>query len=154
MASRLILKQHGPVGAWAKRCYFAGRAAMEAMLRPFDLGTTQWYILHQLVHHGPTAQRDLVQWLQVERSTLTVIVRSLVRKGWAEQSVDKADQRRKLLRITPAGEELWATLPDLPAIINEAAFSGVDEAEMDVAVRVLRLATERLDAFTQKGHRE
>lgn len=151
MASRIFEKHHGAVGAWAKRCYFAGRAAMEAMLRPFDLGSTQWYILHQLVHHGPTMQRDLGKLLQIERSTLTVIVGALVRKGWVEQVADDADQRRKLLRVTTAGTELWAKLPDLSAIINEAAFAGIGEADMEAALRVLRLATERLDAFN-KGH--
>lgn len=152
MASILIEAQHGAVGAWAKRCYFAGRAAMEAMLRPFDLGSTQWYILHQLVHHGPTMQRDLGQLLQIERSTLTIIVGSLVRKGWVEQAADEVDQRRKLLHLTTSGTELWKKLPDLSVIINDAAFAGIEEADMAAAVRVLRLATERLDAFISKGH--
>jgi len=150
MASRIIEHQHGAVGAWAKRCYLAGRAAMEAMLRPFDLGSTQWYILYQLVHHGPTMQRDLGQILQIERSTLTVIGGALVRKGWVEQVADNADQRRKLLRLTPAGSDLWSKLPDLSAIINEAAFAGISEADMEVAVRVLRVATGRLNAFIKK----
>ena len=152
MVSRLVEDRHGAVGAWAKRCYFAGRAAMEAMLRPFDLGSTQWYILHQLVHHGPTMQRDLGQLLQVERSTLTVIVGALVRKGLVEQAADEVDQRRKLLRVTPAGTVLWDDLPDLSAVINDAAFAGIGKADMEAAVRVLRLATERLDAFLAKGH--
>ena len=150
MASSLIQGHHGTVGAWAKRCYLASRAAMEAILRPFDLGSTQWYILYQLAHNGPTIQRDLGQLLQVERSTLTVIVGALVRKGWVEQVTDNADQRRKLLRMTTAGTELWAKLPDLSAIINEATFASISEADMEVAVRVLRLATERLDAFIDK----
>lgn len=150
MASRIIEHQHGAVGAWAKRCYLAGRAAMEAMLRPFDLGSTQWYILYQLVHHGPTMQRDLGQILQIERSTLTVIVGALVRKGWVEQVADNADQRRKLLRLTPVGSDLWSKLPDLSAIINEAAFAGISEADMEAAVRVLRVATGRLNAFIKK----
>jgi len=120
------------------------------MLRPFDLGSTQWYILYQLVHHGPTMQRDLGQILQIERSTLTVIVGALVRKGWVEQVADNADQRRKLLRLTPAGSDLWSKLPDLSAIINEAAFAGISEADMEVAVRVLRVATGRLNAFIKK----
>ena len=122
------------------------------MLRPFDLGSTQWYILHQLVHHGPTMQRDLGQLLQVERSTLTVIVGALVRKGLVEQAADEVDQRRKLLRVTPAGTVLWDDLPDLSAVINDAAFAGIGKADMEAAVRVLRLATERLDAFLAKGH--
>ena len=150
MASRIIEDHHGAVGAWAKRCYFAGRAAMEAMLRPFDLGSTQWYILHHLVHHGPTMQRDLGRLLQIERSTLTVIVRALVRKGWVEQVADEADQRRKLLRMTAAGMELWDRLPELSTVINETAFGGISDADIETAVRVLRLATERLDAFIQR----
>jgi DNA-binding MarR family transcriptional regulator len=153
MASRLVEERHGAVGAWAKRCYFAGRATMEAMLRPFDLGSTQWYILHQLVHQGPAMQRDLGRLLQVERSTLTVIVGALVRKGLVEQVADEADGRRKLLCVTPAGSALWARLPDLSAIINEAAFAGISDADMATAVRVLRLATERLEAFIDKEDR-
>lgn len=149
MASRIIEDHHGAAGAWAKRCYFAGRAAMEALLRPFGLGSTQWYILHHLVHEGPTMQRDLGRLLQVERSTLTVIIGALVRKGWVEQVADKADQRRKVLRTTAAGLELWDKLPELAKVINETAFGGISDADIDTTVRVLRLATERLDAFTR-----
>lgn len=123
---------------------------MEAMLRPFGLGSTQWYILHQLVHHGPTMQRDLGRLLLIERSTLTVIVGALVRKEWVEQVADEADQRRKLLHMTAAGIELWDTLPDLSTVINETAFGGISDADIDTAVRVLRLATERLDAFIKR----
>ncbi len=123
---------------------------MEALLRPFAIGSTQWYILHKLVHHGPTMQRDLGRLLQIERSTLTVIVGSLVRKGWVEQVPDDADQRRKLLRITAAGSELWDKLPELSKVINETAFGGISDADIDTAVRVLRLATERLDAFMKR----
>lgn len=152
MASKLIDGRHGAVGAWAKRCYFAARAAMETMLRPFDLGSTQWYILHQLVEDGPTMQRDLVRLLQIERATLSVIAGALVRKGLIEQVADDADQRRKVLRVTPAGTALWHTLPDLSAVINEAAFAGISDADKDAAVRVLRLATERLTAFNDRGN--
>ena len=49
----------GSVGAWAKGYYFAVRAAMESVLRPYDLGSTQWYVLYQLANVGPTVQRDL-----------------------------------------------------------------------------------------------
>ena len=150
MASRVVEDHHGAVGAWAKRCYFAGRAAMEAVLRPFGLGSSQWYILHELVHNGPMMQRDLGRLLQIERSTLTVIVGSLVRKGWIEESADEKDQRRKLLRMTPSGSELWDQLPELSAVINQTAFDGISDADMAAAVRVLRLATERLDAFIKK----
>ncbi|MFN8662346.1 MAG: MarR family transcriptional regulator [Thermomicrobiales bacterium] len=123
---------------------------MEAALRPYDLGATQWYVLYQLAEDGPTMQRDLLQLLQIERATLSVVVASLVRKGLVEQVADHADQRQKRLRLTDAGLTLWNELPDL-SFIHTAAFEGIDDAELAIAVKVLRTATERLDQLAGKG---
>lgn len=137
------------IGTWAKRCYFAGRAAMEAALRPYGLGASQWYVLHQLASEGPTMQRELLRRLDVERATLSVIVKALVGRGLVEQAADTADLRRKSLRLTSRGAALWETLPDL-TFIHEAAFAGLDRTDVEAAVRVLRLATERLDALLKE----
>lgn len=138
------------VGAWTKRCYFAGRAVMDSVLRPYDLGSVQWYVLHQLVNAGPTMQRDLVRLLDVERATMSGIVATLVRKGLVEQHSDPVDQRQKRLRITAAGAKLWGELPDL-SFIRSAAFDGIDEADIAIVVRVLQTATERLENLLRKG---
>lgn len=149
MANKINDIQHTTVGAWTKRCYLAGRAAMEAMLRPYDLGTTQWYVLYYLVQDGPTMQRDLVKVLQVERATLSSIVGVLVRKGLVEQVPDHVDQRQKLLRLTDAGTRLWNELPNL-AVIHSTAFDGIDQASVATAIRVLQTATERLEKLIER----
>lgn len=148
MANNLHDNRLGSVGHWTKRCYLAGRAAMEAMLRHYDLGATQWYVLYHLAHDGPSMQRDLVRTLQVERATLSGVVAVLVRKELVEQIADSTDQRQKLLRMTPAGAKLWAELPDL-AVINGLAFGGLDEAAIAAAIEVLKTATERLEQMTE-----
>jgi DNA-binding MarR family transcriptional regulator len=138
------------VGAWAKRYYFAVRAMMESVLRPYDLGTTQYYVLYQLANAGPTRQRELVRMLQVERATLSVIVATLVRKGLVDQIPDSGDQRQRVLRITGAGMTLWEELPDPLALIREIAFDGADAAELATARRVLQAATQRLSNHLAK----
>lgn len=150
MANKSPKHQHSSIGAWTKRCYLAGRAAMEALLRPYDLGATQWYVLYQLAHDGPTKQRDLVKALQVERATLSTIIAVLVRKELVEQVPDAVDQRQKLLRMTPAGAKLWKALPDL-ALIHDVAFKGMDAADIAAAVRVLQTATERLEKYLERS---
>lgn len=125
---------------------------MEDALRVHGLGATQWYVLHQLSTVGPTKQRDLVQKLQVERATLSAVVGALVAKDLVEQVQDTVDLRQKVLRLTPAGENLWAELPDL-SFIQEAAFGGVSAADAEVVVRVLRIATERLVQKSEGGMR-
>ncbi len=138
------------LGAWTKRCYFAGRAIMDAALRPYDLGSVQWYVLHQLATGGPTMQRDLVRMLEIERATMTGLIAALVRKGLVEQEADEADQRQKRVRMTAAGSKLWGELPDL-GFIRAAAFEGIDAAEVATAVKVLQNATQRLETLLRKG---
>jgi DNA-binding MarR family transcriptional regulator len=122
---------------------------MEAMLRPYDLGATQWYVLYHLAHDGPIMQRDLVGILQVERATLSAVIGVLVQKGLVKQVPDSVDQRQKLLRMTAAGIKLWDELPDL-AVIHSIAFDGMDDAAIAAAVEVLKTATERLEHLTER----
>ena len=150
MASNSADPRHDSVGAWAKRCYLAGRAVMEAVLRPYDLGVTQWYVLYHLTQDGPTMQRELLRKLQVERATLSVIVGVLVRKGLVDQVPDQVDQRQKLLRLTKAGTRLWGKLPEL-GFIHTTAFRGIATADIAAAVKVLRTATERLERLSRDG---
>jgi DNA-binding MarR family transcriptional regulator len=146
--------KHDSVGSWAKRLYLASRAVMDTVLRPYDLGSTQWYVLYQLANNGPTLQRDLVQMLNVERATLSGIVASLVRKGLIAQRHDSKDQRQRMLRITRAGSTLWKRLPDPTELIIEIAFRDADPAEMEIARRVLQNATKQLNEHNWEGERQ
>lgn len=88
--------------------------------------------------------------LQVERATLSAVVASLVREGLVEQVADRRDQRQKLLRLTTAGSKLWGELPDL-SFIRHVAFQGIDARDIDTTIRVVRVATERLENFLLEG---
>ena len=149
---RTMLKQDS-VGAWAKRLYFASRTMMDSVLRPYDLGSTQWYVLYQLANVGPTMQRDLVRMLQIERATLSGVVTTMVRKGLVDQTPDTEDQRQRMLRITRSGTRLWKELPDPIDLILTVAFDGADPAELAVARRVLQTATQRLNEYILEGNK-
>jgi DNA-binding MarR family transcriptional regulator len=118
---------------------------MDSLLRPYDLGSTQWYVLHRLANIGPTMQRDLGKALQIEKATMSGVIATLVRKGLIEQVPDTDDQRQRLLRLTASGKKLWKELPDPATLILSAAFDGFNKSELDTARRVLRGATDRLN---------
>jgi len=145
--------QHDSVGAWAKRLYFASRAVMDTVLRPYGLGSTQWYVLYQLANEGPTIQREIVRMLNIERATLSGVVTTLMRKGLIAQAPDSKDQRQRMLRITRAGSNLWKALPNPIEQILKVAFDGADPAEMKIARRVLRDATQRLNKHDWGGEK-
>jgi DNA-binding MarR family transcriptional regulator len=138
-------------GSWAKKYFLASRALMESVLRPHDLGTTQWYVLYVLANDGPTNQRDLTRMLEIERATLSAVISALVRKGLIDQLADPDDQRQKVLQITTAGSDLWAMLPDPIRLIATVAFDSVDEADIATTNRVLSEATQRLISYKKEG---
>ena len=138
-------------GAWAKKYFLASRALMESVLRPYDLGNTQWYVLYRLRGRQPVGQQVLTRELEVERATLSAVIAALVRKGLIEQAPDPSDQRQKLLHITPAGMNLWKSLPDPMALIAEIAFGGVDPADIETMNRVLSGATKRLTDYRKEN---
>ena len=131
-------------GSWAKRYFLASRALMESALRPYDLGTTQWYVLYRLSDQASLGQAELTRELDVERATLSAVIAALVRKGLIEQGPDPDDQRQKLLVITSAGTTLWTTLPDPMTLLHSVAFHGIDPADIATMNRVLSVATQRL----------
>ena len=140
-----MTNQHETVGAWAKRYHLANRALIESVLRPYDLGSTQWYVLYQLANEGPTMQRDMGHTLHIERATLSGIVTTLVRKGLIDQIPDPVDQRQRLLRLTTAGTRLWNNLPDPIAIIQTVSLVDLDDTELETTIRVLQAATQRVN---------
>lgn len=142
---------HDTVGACAKRLYFASRSVMDTLLRPYGLGSTQWYVLYQLANVGPTMQRDLVQMLNIERATLSGVVTTLLAKGLIAQVPDTADQRQRILRLTRAGDKLWQALPNPVEAILEVAFKGANPDEMETTRKVLQAATKRLNEHDWEG---
>ena len=138
-------------GSWAKKYFLASRALMESLLRPYDLGNTQWYVLYRLSDQQPVGQRNLTRELGVERATLSAVIAALVRKGLIEQVADPDDQRQKQLLITAAGTTLWKSLPDPMALMTEVAFGGVDPADIATMNRVLSGATNRLTAYKKEA---
>jgi DNA-binding MarR family transcriptional regulator len=140
-------------GGWAKKYFFASRALLESVLRPFDLGNTQFYILSVLATDGPLGQRELTRQLEVERATLSAMISALVRKGLITQTGAPDDQRQKVLDITPAGRRLWAKIPNPLTLIASVAFDGVDPDDLATARRVLVDATARLSNY-KKGMKQ
>lgn len=67
------------------------------------------------------------------------------------QSPDAVDQRRRVLRLTPAGQELWKALPDPIATVGAVAFDGIDPADLERTIRVLKAATRHLNEHPWKG---
>ncbi len=71
-----------------------------------DITSTQFGVLWILSRAGELDQIGIARLLGFDRSTTALVVKLLQRRGLIAQSVDKADRRRYVLRLTKRGKEL------------------------------------------------
>lgn len=123
--------------------------------RDFSLAD-MWLLLH-LSERGPAVMSDLAHWQQVNRSTMTVQVIHLERRGLLVRSPDVRDHRVVLVRLTEAGRTAAHELESSVARAFGLAMDGWTRAEREMLAGLLARLAEGLDAArgqTAPGDRE
>jgi DNA-binding MarR family transcriptional regulator len=68
---------------------------------------SQWSTLRR-IGRSPCTMSELARYKGVGLPTISKSVDMLVRRGWVERWVDKADRRQTLVRLTAAGRRILA----------------------------------------------
>ena len=76
-------------------------------LAPLQLKRAQFTVLAVLVTLGDSPVTKIADGLELDRTTLSRIIRPLLNKGLLQSRPGEADARVKLLSVTPAGRVLF-----------------------------------------------
>lgn len=102
------------------------------------------YALMELARTIELPQNELVERLNLAKSTVSRLVQGLVRRGWVERVPNPADKRSKLLQLTPEGQKVAQTT----AAARQAKFAGVLEhipaEEQEVVIQSLNILVEAI----------
>jgi DNA-binding MarR family transcriptional regulator len=102
---------HRP-GFLIRRVHQRSVAIFTQACRELQLTTRQYGMLYVLVYGGSVDQITLARVLGVDRSTVALVVRLLSERGAIDKTIDVADHRKRLLRITETGTYLFeAAIP-------------------------------------------
>jgi DNA-binding MarR family transcriptional regulator len=80
------------------------------MIADFDISPGQYKVLMTLGETGPLCQQALAALIGVDPRNAVPIVESLAERGLIERGVDRADRRRRVLTLSPAGRRMTAGL--------------------------------------------
>lgn len=105
-----------PPAADAHTVYFhfwalsrAVRASAAEALAGLGISLDDFGLLTIMADSGPLSMTMLSRRAHLGQSTLTMTAQKLMRQGWCEQERSPTDARKKLIRVTPLGEELLRT---------------------------------------------
>ncbi len=91
---------------------------------------------------GGLAQRDLVNRLHLDRSSVSRLVERLVARGWVSRTGDDGDRRTVRLTATPAGQQIAADIAASRAERFAALLNGIPPDRRSEVLDALRLLTE------------
>jgi MarR family transcriptional regulator for hemolysin len=128
-----------------KRLYMLIAQRINDALKPHGLARSQWQVLSRVALAGTLSQKDLQHTMQVESATLTGIVDVLVAKGWVERLESAEDKRCRVLRLTSAGEELMARIPDPYEIVETHMLSEISASDRTRTQKVLEQMIRNLE---------
>jgi DNA-binding MarR family transcriptional regulator len=101
---------------------------------------SQWSTLKR-IGRGPCTMSELARYKGVGLPTISKSVEMLVRRGWAERWVDKADRRQTLVRLTPSGRRLLTTCRRaLEAFLDRrlASLTSAERDAIDASMQLVR----------------
>lgn len=102
-----------------------------------DLSATEVTVLRFIDHHPGTGPSAVAAGTGLQRSNLSRALRDLEGKGLVRRTADPADNRQSLLRSTELAAENLTRIRAIWSAIVDDALDGVDERDIDTAVRLL-----------------
>lgn len=111
----------------------AGESHFEGLIRHLDMTARQFDVLSAIDAGETTSQTDLVGMTNVDRSTLSDIVRRVSKKGWVQRRRDTKDARAYIIKLTPEGKTALTAARVLAKRVDEKA-KGVSRQDLQSAM--------------------
>lgn len=134
------------------------QAQMIALVRAFGLhqgdrtpcgkpvSVAEAHALLELSRHAPLAQRDLANWLRLEKSTVSRLVAQLERQGWIHREQSPDDKRVLLLALTPEGRRIAGELAEARRARFTRLLHAIPEERRAAVTQALATMVEAIDA--------
>lgn len=91
-------------------------------IHPFGVTINQYEVLRQLKQKGTLNPSDIAEMLFCDRSTATVVIRNMEKKGWVVRQIDTEDHRRFQVTLSLTGLEKYQEIPWDKATFRETRF--------------------------------
>jgi len=122
------------------KCYQAFEAYSAADIRAMGLTPPQFDVIATLGNTPGMTATELGEKTLITKGTLTGVVDRLAERGWVERVAHESDRRCQIIRLTKAGEGLFARVFPAHMAHLESAFAHVnasDHARWQAALREL-----------------
>ena len=110
----------------------------------FQLTITEWRILLQLAAKESLTATEIVDFTAMEKSKVSRAVSHLVARGFVARSPSETDQRTKVLRLSPEGQQLYRSIVPRVLAWEQDLLEGLEISEYRDLLYLLNKLQSRL----------
>jgi DNA-binding MarR family transcriptional regulator len=110
------------------------------------LTTSQYATLYALRQCAPLGQNELGRLVALDRSTTSIVVRSLKERGLVAAGADAADRRKSLLELTHEGRTLLVRAERRSSKSSQALLSVFDRRQAATLLELLAMLSSKLES--------
>lgn len=110
-----------------------------------DLSFELIEILGLLSRNDGINQQEIGNKVSKDKSSITYLINSLVKRDLVERTADKNDRRNKQIFLTPKGKQIVETVYPWALNLYKKAVDGIDEAEVSKALLLVKKMTANLE---------
>lgn len=117
----------------------AWRQAVDRRVKDNGLSMSSWMAVATIaIQDTPITQKALAHALGLEDASVVPLIDRLVKQQLVERVQPAEDRRKRLLHVTPLGDELYRDLKSQADALRSELLADIDPAELLVTQRVLQ----------------
>ena len=120
-----------------RRAHQRATMRFQELMGHHGLTPTQLAALATVLRHGEVSQNQLGRMTAMDPSTISIVVRRLLKLGLVVGVASKSDQRLSLIRMTPKGVRTTLPLLEESNEVARRVLSPLSEAEQKVFLALL-----------------
>ncbi|MBU6448235.1 MAG: MarR family transcriptional regulator [Rhodospirillales bacterium] len=105
----------------------------------FEITPAQHSVLGAIARHGGRDQSAIAEEIGLDRATLASVAARLEAAGLIRRSIGRADQRQKLMDLTPRGKTIVAKMQKQASRADKRAMAPLDPAEQELLLSLLTI---------------
>ncbi len=126
------------------------RTIVDARFREKGIYLGQPPILKYLSENKNATQREIADFLHISVPSVATSLKRMEEAGLVTRLEDKKDARRQIVRLTKKGKELFEYAENTFMYVDNIAYQGFTEKELDMLVAFLERMNNNLTAISKE----
>lgn len=127
------------------------RGASQLYLDAFGVGIVEWRIISILATEPKIQAQRVCDVVDLDKSSTSRGLKSLLEKGYVEFSEPERDTRRRVWWLNDKGFDLHENIITIALDRERRLLHGVDAADLEIALRVMRQMRENIQNQLSSG---